>query len=133
MLGGAARNLANMVYNERLSCACGRNSATYFPVAVLEEDDNMIKPTFTDVNGVKIKCSMTTDSDKPHLLVSRMEDDGSLTPILEMNVYDSKYMANACEIYLKQAASANLQGSMAGLSPDEMAEQFGYEGDPTNH
>ncbi len=93
----------------------------------------MIKPTFTDVNGVKIKCSMTTDSDKPHLLVSRMEDDGSLTPILEMNVYDSKYMANACEIYLKQAASANLTGSMAGLSPDEMAEQFGYEGDPTNH
>lgn len=66
-----------MVYKERLSCACGRNSATYFPVDVLEEDDKMIKPTFTDVDGVKIKCSMTTDSDKPHLLVARMEDDGS--------------------------------------------------------
>lgn len=93
----------------------------------------MIKPTFTDVNGIKIKCSMTTDTDQPHLLVSRMDDDGSLTPILEMNVYDSKYMANACETYLKQATAVKMTASMAGLSPDEMAEQFGYEGDPTNH
>lgn len=93
----------------------------------------MIKPTFTDVNGIKIKASVTTDSERPHLLISRMEEDGSLVPMLEMNVYDSKYMAFACEMYLKQAAASNLTGSLAGLSPDEMAEQFGYEGDPTNH
>lgn len=93
----------------------------------------MVKPTFTDVNGVKVKCSMTADHEQPHLLVSRIEEDGALTPILEMNVYDSKYMANACEVFLKQATSAKMTASQAGLSPDEMAEQFGYEGDPTNH
>lgn len=92
----------------------------------------MLKPTFTDVNGVKVKCSITTDSETPHLIVSTMEEDGTLTPLLEMNVYDTKYMQNACDVFLKQAASAKLTASLAGLSPDEMKEQFDYEGDPTN-
>lgn len=92
----------------------------------------MIKPTFTDVNNVKIKCSITTDAENPHLLVSEISEDGTLTPILEMNVYDTKFMQNACDVYLKQAASVKLTGSLAGLSPDEMKDQFDYEGDPKN-
>lgn len=87
----------------------------------------MIKPTFTDVNGVKVKCSITSDEEFPHLLISVMGDDGTMTPLLELNAYDSKYLASACDNYLKHATALNFTGSLAGLSPDEADDQFGTD------
>ncbi|WP_295626614.1 hypothetical protein [uncultured Corynebacterium sp.] len=88
----------------------------------------MHKPTFTDVNGVKIVCRVTEDPESPHLVVSTLADDGTLTPIMELNNHDAKYLGNACDVYLKQSWSKWYGGSLADMSPDAMEDVFGADG-----
>ena len=95
------------------------------------EVPKVLKPTFTDVNGVKFVCQVTNDAESPHLVVSALQEDGTLKPVMELNNYDAKYMGNACDVYLKQSwANRYTAGSLSALSPEEMSGAFGAEGNP---
>ncbi|MFD5869354.1 hypothetical protein ACFWGD_12215 [Corynebacterium sp. NPDC060344] len=90
----------------------------------------MLKPTFTDVNGVKFVCQVTNDAESPHLVVSQLQEDGSLKPVMVLNNYDAKHMGNACDVYLKQSwANRYTAGSLSALSAEEMSGAFGADMD----
>lgn len=95
------------------------------------EVPKVLKPTFTDVNAVKVVCQGTNDAESPHLVVSALQEDGTLKRVMELNNYYTKYMGNACDVYLKQSwANRYTAGSLSALSPEEMSGAFGAEGTP---
>ena len=95
------------------------------------EVPKVLKPTFTDVNAVKVVCQGTNDAESPHLVVSALQEDGTLKRVMELNNYNTKYMGNACDVYLKQSwANRYKAGSLSALSPEEMSGAFGAEGTP---
>lgn len=95
------------------------------------EVPKVLKPTFTDVNAVKVVCQGTNDAESPHLVVSALQEDGTLKRVMELNNYYTNYMGNACDVYLKQSwANRYTAGSLSALSPEEMSGAFGAEGNP---
>ncbi|WJZ00857.1 hypothetical protein CHAN_11295 [Corynebacterium hansenii] len=92
------------------------------------EVQKVLKPTFTDVNGIQFVCQVTNDAESPHLVVSALQDDGTLKPVMVLNNYDAKYLGNACDVYLKQSwANRYTAGTLSALSPEEMNGAFGAD------
>ena len=83
------------------------------------------KPLFTDVNRVEVVTNVVTGEKGPVLSLDRIEEDGTLSNILLLNIYDAKHLSEACTRYLGQSFIANFDGFTSGLSAKDHEDIHG--------
>lgn len=87
------------------------------------------KPTFTDVQRREIIARTVTKNDVPVLAIDEVGEDGEAKRLMLLNKYDAKQLAAACELYLQAVFSAQFTNMSTSLSPAEMVELFGTDGE----
>lgn len=85
------------------------------------------KPTFTDCTGKEVFAHIDMDGDNPKLRLSVKAEDGSQTDLLELNKYDAKQLAAACELYLRQQFSITFATVDAMLTAEDRMKLYQNE------
>ncbi|MEZ2122486.1 MULTISPECIES: hypothetical protein [unclassified Corynebacterium] len=83
------------------------------------------KPLFTDVRRVPVVANIVSGERGPVLSLDKVEEDGTLTSLLLLNVYDAKQLSEACTKYLGESFIANFEGFTSGLSVKDHQEIHG--------
>ncbi|GAA1475191.1 hypothetical protein P4N68_08895 [Corynebacterium felinum] len=82
-----------------------------------------LKPTFTDVKSRKIVTRLIEENTFEYLAVERISEDGTTAEqILQLNIYDAKRLAQACETFMQRSIARNFAEFSGHLTPTDRAD-----------
>ncbi|PRQ11011.1 hypothetical protein C1Y63_08420 [Corynebacterium sp. 13CS0277] len=78
-----------------------------------------VKPTFTDINGIKVVCTLADQNDFEYLEIDKLLDDGTKERLLTLNMYDAKKLFGACEMFMARTIAKNFSNMNGQLTPND--------------
>ncbi|APT84316.1 hypothetical protein [Corynebacterium aquilae] len=82
------------------------------------------KPTFTDINGNKVLCTLADQNDFEYLEIDRLNEDGTKERLLTLNMYDAKKLNGACEMFMARTIAKNFSDMNGQLTPNDRNSMF---------
>lgn len=83
-----------------------------------------VQPTFTDINGIKVVCTLADLNDFEYLEIDKLNEDGSKERLLTLNMYDAKKLFGACEMFMARTIAKNFSNMNGQLTPTDRDSLF---------
>ena len=89
-----------------------------------------LRPNFTDVKSRKIGTRLVEHNGFEYLLVEQINEEGTAAKeLLQLNVYDAKRLAQACEVFMQRSIARNFADFSGHLTPVDRDDIFHEEDD----
>lgn len=90
---------------------------------------NAPKPSFTDVDKVKVVCRVDDRDGHRLLFVDELTDDGHLRPILALNKFDASQLGAACNLYMQEIIAHQFNEVAGMMTSKDRTDLFADDDD----